>query len=46
MTAATSSAERQRGHFWPDVTRGYFPLKSISAATVWVQIGQWAKPWV
>jgi len=33
-TAATSSAEPHRGHFWPAATRGYFPRKSISAGTV------------
>jgi hypothetical protein len=39
-TAATSRAAPHRGHFWPLITRGYFPRKSISAGTVWVQMGQ------
>jgi len=45
-TAATSRADAHRGHFWPDITRGYFPRRSISAGTVCVQIGQCANPFV
>jgi len=36
----------QRGHFEPLVTRGIFPLMSISAGTVCVQMGQCARPCV
>jgi hypothetical protein len=45
-TTATSSEDMQRGHRWPATTRGNLPRKSISAGTVWVQIGQWACPFV
>jgi hypothetical protein len=46
MTTATSSDDKQRGHRWPATTRGYRPRRSMSAGTVWVQIGQWACPLV
>jgi hypothetical protein len=46
MTTATSSEDEHRGHRCPGSTFGYFRLRSISAGTVWVQIGQWTIPFV
>jgi len=46
ITTATSKDDLQRGHFWPGVTRTNFPFSSMSAGTLWVQIGQWACPLV
>lgn len=43
-TTATSSEAPQRAHRWPGATRANLPFKSISAGTVWVQIGQWTSP--
>ena len=44
-TVAGSSEAEQRGHFCPRATLANFPLRSISAGTVWVQMGQWTCPW-
>ena len=44
ITTATSREDPQRGHFCPAATRACLPLRSISAGTVCVHIGQWAKP--
>jgi hypothetical protein len=43
-TAATSREDPHRGHFCPAATRAYLPRRSISAGTVWVQMGQCASP--
>jgi hypothetical protein len=41
---ATSSEAAHRGQRCPGNTRTRFPIISIAAGTVWVQIGQCAKP--
>src|ERR1044071_8617543 len=46
MTTATSSEEEHRGQRCPGSTLGNFRFRSISAGTVWVQIGQCTCPFV
>jgi hypothetical protein len=41
---ATSSEAAHRGHRCPGDTFARFPKISMTAGTVWVQIGQWAIP--
>ena len=46
MTTATSREDEHRGQRCPGSTRGNFRFRSISAGTVWVQIGQCTCPFV